>query len=300
MVTKKSEKEQRKERTAALIEKLTPYVKANQVAAWNDSGFTIWLNANRTAIQIYPGDAIVTVAGSKREHQVVINVKEEAHTVTQAITGLRGTKTEVIKRAEQGERFPVAFENWDDVKFVVDPQSLCFEKDPWSSGDIWDMTVTAHVPESTMCFLAGQDEKSYFISPLKEVVKTVAEAHEALRPASVPEGTLRVGEWFLVPVSEEESARLDKFAKLCDQIEFEEDSNHYAPSGLLVLKGHKNPSWFDGEYRHYHDDDTIYVSGWVLDKEERHSPVWLPDWHLVVRNEEDADLAREVGGGSFD
>jgi hypothetical protein len=156
----------------------------------------------------------------------------------------------------------------------------------------YEANVTAEVKtKRTTTFLLGVDETSHFISVLPKKVENVAAAHELLKPEEfqgkkMPKGTKRQGEFFLVPVSDEEVNKFMTENKLQVRqgVPLEKHSNHKATYAIpaSIKKGYAR---YD-KARAY--GNVVYAKGSVYDNRGyRHAPVELGDtWHKVVRNNE--------------
>jgi len=145
--------------------------------------------------------------------------------------------------------------------------------------------VVASVPDVQHSFLMGfddlEDQKKHpFVSMLPIRASSVAEAHEILKPKGLPEGTVRVAEFFFAPVSEKKSKELDaivttygtrriNYSKyLSKEVCLDDSENHFADNVITIAK----------------DKNIGYVIGWVFDNVNRHAPVFFADWHEVHRN----------------
>jgi hypothetical protein len=139
-----------------------------------------------------------------------------------------------------------------------------------------------------MTLLLGIDESSHFICALPERVTTVDEAHDALRPGEVPEGSLRQGEWFFVPATSDE----------VDQV-----YRYIADSSVNRSNNNVSRRWWGGGPRltqysmeagssHHGLVVTVpkvgkFTIGIVKDRRTgHHNELVLPTWHKVVRNTE--------------
>lgn len=255
---------------------------------------------NRTVLTYEPGTANVELYFDAEFRQVVIVAKEKKRTVTEtfkfsgwAITVLAGDSVDkrdkkfrenCKDRAERGNFFPTFFPV-DDVDYVLDEIKSIVPGT--SRGDYTaEVTVTATIPASTVCLLAGWDEHAMFISALPRTVNSVKNAHEALRPSGVPKDAERQGEFFFVPVSQKKSQELDAAWCEMDYTESDtlgdywEDSNHKVAMSI-------RPNGNSGEQ---------YVAGMVWDVSGRHDPVWLDGWYKVVTNAEIAPPENMEGG----
>jgi len=127
----------------------------------------------------------------------------------------------------------------------------------------------------------GLDERHLFISGLpKENIKTVAEAHQALKHKAVAEAegegkkAKRQGEYFFIPLTEREEeeflAKIDRDRKIkCkrDRLARPGHKPHFVKRLIRMRRGRK-----------------VYAQGVV--SHEQHRPLVLSNWHMVYRNRE--------------
>lgn len=144
-------------------------------------------------------------------------------------------------------------------------------------------TVELTTPPEKRRFLMGHDEIMYFIAQLPKPVTTVAQAHEALRPAITKDRrTKRQGEWFFVPTSMETQAQINAFiAKKVGLLYTKEAvvsniESRFRGSGTP----HIAEEWF-GNARF--EKGNVFVRGNIT-QPPRHAPFYLKTWHKVVRN----------------
>lgn len=157
---------------------------------------------------------------------------------------------------------------------------------------------TRELKETKMSLLLGTDEVATFICAVPDEPTTVEEAHKALRPKAVPEGSLRQGEWFFVPMSNYWQQKLNEYQNTFGTsastlttpraLPLERDSSHHADHMLWAPKNlgskkimHENPiPWSDWRYR-------MFVRGGISDtRKGRHASLFLEKWHEVHRNRE--------------
>jgi hypothetical protein len=141
----------------------------------------------------------------------------------------------------------------------------------------FDVDYTLRVPETDFCMLTGIDEVAHFVCALPEKAKTVDEAHDILRPEGVPVGSPRQGEFFFVPISDEEVMHLIGEASLNETYvnmrtkgrnQLERSSSHAA--SVLCEIG-----------------DRKFARGTISDsRKSRHENLQLTQWHEVIRNTE--------------
>ncbi len=244
---------------------------------------------------ITPGKCDLKVFPDPKNSQAILWADEEGRTETRDVTAyvrhtlggkLRDERLEeIVKEWKRGRHFGMRLPEGTKYKVLEGPN--------YKVGGRAEGKVQAVVPKSELTLLVGKDETAHFVSALPERVKTVREAHEILRPADVPKGSLRQGEWFFVPVTDEERKRIEDRIERnpleieplwLDGIRYNPDSRwshsnttHAAHSALL----------FGGPRR-----GTVFATGYVLDDRRqrgqkiRHEPLWLHDWHRVVHNAE--------------
>lgn len=130
--------------------------------------------------------------------------------------------------------------------------------------------IVAIAPPEKNHLLVGRDETDIFIAGLPKQVKTVEQAHEVLRPPTVDDGELRQGEWYFVPVPEEEQRDFEiraEYGMKCG-VPLERNSSHHAASRIRY-------------------GSEIFVRGYIYDNRVgHHKPLFLTQWHRAVRNRE--------------
>ena len=135
--------------------------------------------------------------------------------------------------------------------------------------------------------LVGCDERQLFMCELPRPVTTVKQAHEVLRPAAVPKGTIRQGEWFFLAPKKVDLAKLE--ASL---------------SGTLAVVRRKTSinSLIPRMGKPHVADEIVVVDGKVYARgairHPDHNTIWLRFWHQVHRNLE-VDQNRSVLGGTW-
>jgi hypothetical protein len=242
----------------------------------NGSRRTEWFN-------IYPGheDNRIEVMGTdKRIGQLVLLVQEEAREFEVELPRQYGVKTaaEAAKRAQ----VPV-----NQVRRV--------------SGK-W--MITQKTSGQKRHFLCGLDERQLFIAQLTRACTTVREAHASLKTATVTlaEGNVgkavRQGEWFFLPTTDEERARIELGLKK-NLLVVERDvpigpfleaagrfgkkirqrvGNPHIATELIVLPSTPLSHGFGVRSR------EIFVRGKV--RHVDHATVSFTQWHRVIRNNE--------------
>lgn len=137
-------------------------------------------------------------------------------------------------------------------------------------------------------FLCGMDESHLFIAQLPELCDSVRDAHRALRPnaldaleAAAPALALRQGEWFFVPLSGDDEARVDALAKrtyrvahkvgIAEAAGIRRIGRPHVAEEVVVLP---EPASVEG----------VYVRGAVVHPD--HRTIVLPAWHRTLPNTE--------------
>lgn len=262
-------------------------------------------------IEIYPGpvDLRIFPDPTKTFKQVVMWADEKGHTNQRKVEVRRPTdaysrRTFTLAKwkesFEQGRNFGISMPPNTTYKVIDGPK---YEKRhrPGSidQNEEWVVaTVVANAPDATWTFLLGQDEDAQFISALPKRVRSVNAAHKALRPKGISEKTTRQGEWFFVPATRTEAKKLDAFVA--------QNPSNVEPVWLGAADDkvfNSSRTWTKDEPEHDQETDTshaaytsihmdghLYVTGFVVDdrtpegRNSRHEPLWLEDWHRVVRN----------------
>ena len=132
-------------------------------------------------------------------------------------------------------------------------------------------------------YLCGMDERHLFIARLSRGT-TVKEAHASLRPARLPASALRQGEWFFVPLSPREEARLEDLiagrrAVVLAKEPLGAGGHPHTADELLRLP---LPSWAGSAGRA--PAVAVFVRGAV--RHEEHRTLRFRSWVSVVRNAE--------------
>lgn len=251
------------------------------------------LTRNRKKLEFDPGSANVTLFFDKKYKQVVVVVNEKARTIERTYTtpiwayrhdSDRKIRDRAKQRIARGEGFPVRIPG--EVEYEIKEYRATnlkeFKEDrPGHSRLLVNTTVVAHCKPLRVAFLVGWDEGAMFISCLPRVVKSVEAAHEVLRPRDVPKGSLRIGEFFFLPVGDQLVKNLDKRYIEQPRANTIEDSDNHTAAMLITYSNHE------------------YARGLVWDDEDRHATVWLDRWHRVYRNTE-VDPPRGVDAESVD
>lgn len=219
-------------------------------------------------IRVWEGNSEFEVATSKRHHQAVVGVMELERSITRNVTVTSSPGTTNAQIRGQAQRiFPVFMGT--DVAWKFGAVTRGERTEAWGyTHDVATVPVTATAKAGRQNLLLGHDETHAFICALPKAVKTVAEAHELLRPKLAErEGTVRQGEFFFVPVSDRLSATLMRRLSRSRYGRLENGSSHM---GTTVL--------YNG---------NRYAIGVIQDERPgRHSPLLLSSFHRVVRNRE--------------
>jgi hypothetical protein len=265
----------------------------------NKDTFVLNNNRREKKLYIWPGIADIEVATSKRHKQAVLNVTEKARKVTQNYriggdyfgdnTHVKDVAPKVTLRLQQRaeDSFPIVFPDEATVTYKVD--SILDVTGDWDRTEQFDVTVTASVSETQQAFLVGTDETELFVSMLPKQVKSVADAHEVLKPKGLREGWLRQGEFFFNPPTDAVREKLDKHLAAHPDVLDE----------VTALQKDDGSGWND-DSSHYANtleyEGKTYAIGFVTDREftgwgtrakaRHHEPLWLNDWYEVLLNRE--------------
>ncbi len=241
----------------------------------------------REGIRLWTGLADCDISDiAKSNKQAVLAVNEPARTVTRSYeVSHRGGEwgPTMAQAARNGYGFPVTMPG--RPKFKIESQKVLREADSSWDGRTTEYLITASmaVKETEMTLLMGIDETSHFICALPERVSTVRDAHDVLRPDTVPVGSLRQGEWFFVPATQDEIDSLYR---------------HIADSTTVPKKhswdsGPRFTSYAMERGSSHHalivtvPDVGKFTIGIVKDgRKGHHKELVLPTWHKVIRNTE--------------
>lgn len=236
---------------------------------------------NEGQIRLWPGLANIDVYPDKKRRQAVLSIDESHRSITKTYKRWT-TEPQARNEALRVFRRSVALPSGAKLKTGEPIKIKDAETRNWDRNyGLYSTKVIATLPNNRQTLLVGMDETYHFIAALRNnKIKSVEEAHEALRPEGITEDSLRQGEWFFVPVDEKEEERLDDIAATNPQRvsrrNFERGSGHY---GMQVIRR-------DGEN---------YATGYVYDDRNgtHHKGLFLPSWYKVVRNRE-IDVTRET------
>lgn len=283
-------------------------------------------SASVTGLKIWPGTAEFEVATDANHHQAVLSVLEGARGVSQTYNvtlWLRGAKiTEATlskdarntlrRQAEAHFRtlVPNSVFSYKILKITKDDDPVRGTQRQWTGSDgsytehryFFQIRGTRTARRSTNHLLMGIDETSHFISLLPRKATSVTDAHKALRPRGLRSSTIRQGEFFFEPVTPARSAVLtEEF--FGHTVTTEDRRAKDGPRGYQYRSfepGLIRPLEFGSSHRALtmRFEDQLYVRGWVTDSRKgRHEPLWLEDWHKVVRNQEKIETRTAAQGG---
>ena len=237
---------------------------------------TVASNHPEGTVLVNQGQAQVDIVPDPTRRQAVATVRERGRVVTKRVRGqfeiqTGFTSTNRTHRRVLKSNFPVIMPAGTRWSFSNITARTTVNGNCHVSGN-----VTAKVVDrTTNHFLIGMDETRNFICLLPRPAKTVAEAHEMLKPKGLQEGWKRQGEWFFIPCSAEKSEKLDKMAiKEYQRIRERRLGNttHSAKSAIRILEGRKQ---------------VVYARGFIVDmRQGHHKALFLNDWHVVRKNKE--------------
>lgn len=276
-------------------------------------------------LDIRPGGVDVKVFPDADLHQAILYVDEPKRVVTHDVTTFLGVdrkdnknvkarKTrDAIKGLEMGSRFPISLPEGTKYKVIGDLTT---------TGEGYNTSTTAKVqatvPASKLTFLVGKDEHAHFVCVLPKRVTTVPDAHAALKPKNVPEGSPRQGEWFFVPATDTQAKKIEKM--IADDPEslfacwlgrgyetqsrqrqmvwvaedpyewYDEYSSHAAATAVVLNTTKRNNKTTRATRARVNTEHALFVRGYVIDdrrpsdRTSRHAPMYLEGWHRVVPN----------------
>lgn len=260
---------------------------------WKGMNFVVNTYKNKELKLWRTGKAeVVDLKGNRRHNQVILDIHEPASEFVEKIHSPIYAWTTSRKGSKVGTE--VTNENILNQSTIFIPGAkrevyTGVWSQEWTDGrkangskyrEVEGATVTHKAPERNLHLLCGIDEVAPFICALPEKADSVEHAHEILRPKNVPEGSLRQGEFFFLPVEDDKlintlNSRLTK-------------KNSYGV--LLVSQKTARPLEVGSTHTGLITDTIdkkLYVAGMVFDtRSTRHAPLMLPNWHEVVRNTE--------------
>ena len=208
------------------------------------------------------------------------------HSINRSQLTIPGAKTKVITNIPGKEVIAMCRSSIKEIKKKGNP-SHRYVKELYPKIPI---TYQVDAPQRTNTVLMGIDETAHFVCMPPKGVKTIEEAHEALRPAKIPKGSQRQGEFFFIPATEGQVEAIGRQFKTAPRtsipsryrgitylrkrsggIEFtplETGSSHYATCVVRIKK-------------------RTFACGAVMDtRQNRHKCVVLDGWNEVIRNKE--------------
>lgn len=154
----------------------------------------------------------------------------------------------------------------------------------------YDWRLELWTPAEERRFLCGMDDLHLFVAQVREGT-TVAEAHESLKPRLVrdaetrePEHIQRQGEWFFLPLTEEETERLE--AHLRTWPRSLKSRRPVGPGGRRLHVADQVVT-IDRRIKTRHRElrlPEVYARGVVIHPD--HRDLHLDGWRRVVRNRE--------------
>lgn len=257
---------------------------------------------------IIPIESKVKVTTSKRFRQAVLRVEEPDRSFTEHVA-FKANYTDLDKWTYTSDSdVTLKEEDWkhreDDIASQLeDLRSYAFG----STFEIVSITtmyqtqyleaeIRVTAPGDYFTLLAGYDEDHLFITRTHEIANSVAHAHKLLTPDNLPEDAIRVGEYYIIPATEEEhEERMEMYYGPAnnDHTCYEDDcwtmnrwdheeeiwdsfdsDNHMASIVFEV----KDPSVKSGT--------RVFVMGRVYDTSNRHEDVYVPYFSEVIANNE--------------
>jgi len=153
----------------------------------------------------------------------------------------------------------------------------------------YDWRLELWTPAVDRRYLCGKDDIHLFIAQV-QVGDTVAQAHESLKPEFVRQAEAarrgsveRQGEWFFVPLSIEDSQRLDAHMKMWPaavamRAPVGEGGRPHVADEVVTIDRR-----FRSKHREYRRPE-VYARGMVMHPDHRN--LHLKEWRRVVRNAE--------------
>lgn len=219
-----------------------------------------------------PDNTVQVASVDRNQRQLVLFVREARRSFTETVPEL----------ATRSIRVPVGSKTWRAIvarRVGVDPRLLVVQGDG-----------TAVVQRTTngggRHLLVGRDERQLFMCELPKPCVTVKQAHEALRPATVPKKTIRQGEWFFVPATDHELGNIELALR----------GNH------TVVRRNEAINRFIPRAGKPHMVEEILPFGAIFARgavrHPDHKTIQLRSWHRVVKNLEVVQ-SRSILGGTW-
>lgn len=218
--------------------------------------FLAWMGKEDNTVQVQAVD--------KAERQLVLYVREARRSFTETVPDW----------ATRTINAPIGSFTWRRIvaqRVGLEPRELVVRA---------DNSVVVHRSTSATGrhMLVGCDERQLFMCELPKPCTSVKQAHEALRPKSLPkEKVIRQGEWFFVPVSDFTPGIVHRNTAI----------NRFIPRAGKP---------------HIVDEigiaDGVYARGGV--RHPDHKTIKLRGWHRVVKNLEVVQNRSILGGTWID
>lgn len=236
---------------------------------------------NKNLIKLYcDPDTNPEVYISKKHKQAIINISETDR-VIKNIRAYIYYNTYFYKKFIKGNKPDIVIteQNISNVHLGINIQTEYIKNititgiEPRKEDNIVYYKVNVSLCPTEFSFLVGIDESAHFISQLPEKATSVEHAHRILRPKEVPKNSLRQGEWFFVPVKNQNELTKKSILREHNCYALEDYSTHY-------LKGTR--------YVNTINPFILYVKGTIFDnRKNNHKPLDLSDKiYRVYRNNE--------------
>lgn len=260
--------------------------------------FAITLTADK--IRFWKGDSDITISVDEDLRQAVLNVTEKPRTVKSSVNiwcytigsnpkkyteeqlakevskKVNGRYSNDAKKAKKEKAVMMKYLRSIAIKVPGSRMKVTGYSRLEKSGSV-TVNLKFTAKSTTTSFLVGFDHDAQnrpFICQLRDVVSTVKQAHESLKPKNVKlkSGYKRQGEWFFNPVNKELAQKLTR-------------KIHKAMVAPLDGRLQWNPS--SHRAMTITHDKKRYAIGQVKDiRRGKHKPLMLDKWHEVVRNNE--------------
>lgn len=264
-------------------------LSVGSVSPYTPRLFELRLHHSRKKLNIWPGSAdSIEWSVSKRHRQAVLTVVENRRKIR-----LNRTKTGSPSVWNDMSSSDIIHMYWRGIRpaLPVPPvHAEVIRVKSTGNGIIAyrEAELEFTIARTTSTFLVGQDEAGYFISLLPRKADDVDHAHRILRPKGLSDKAIRVGEWFLDPISD------PKLAKRLVNISVRRGLRHdvYFPQAHrgypISAKAREDTNHRATTYAAI--GGRSYVAGIVFDTRANcpHEPIMLSGWHRVVKNTEKA------------
>jgi hypothetical protein len=221
--------------------------------------FLAWLGKADNTVQVQATD--------KDERQLVLFVREARRSFAETVP------ESLMRRITS----PVGSFTWRRIvaqRVGVEPRELVVREDG-------TVVVQRNTSGGGRHLLVGCDERQLFMCELPKPCTSVKQAHDALRPKSLPknEKTIRQGEWFFVPAHDVDAVVLHRNTAI----------NRFIPR---AGKPHVVDEIALGP------GGAVYARGGV--RHPDHKTIKLRGWHRVVKNLEVVQNRSVLGGTWID